>query len=285
MPRKQDLSQYSSSLAKPRQKTKDHPASSGLYEEGQYAKIPTDQIKPNPHQPRQIFDQGALEELAGSIRDKGVLQPIIVRIENGNEIFLVAGERRLRASKLVGLEEIPAVVTKGNPAEIAIIENLQRENLTPIEEAEALARLMQEHSYTQEQLANIVKKDRTTVTRILSLNRLPAEIKTECARAHIYPRRLLVEIAKQETPDAMTELFEQVKEGGLSSDQLRERTKKGKPRSPRRTGIEAFCGRVDSLSKNIGQMSLDGITGTDKLKIAESLGRLKSQIDRFLESV
>ena len=151
----------------------------GVYE------IPLGRIQPNPYQPRKYFDETALSELAESIKANGVIQPIVIRQDKDNELYLVAGERRLKAAQLAGLESIPAILTEGNPIEISLIENLQRENLKPVEEAEALEKMIKEFSYTQEQLASVIGKARSTVTEILSLNKLPEPVKDECRRADI----------------------------------------------------------------------------------------------------
>ena len=127
-----------------------------------------DLIRFNPNQPRKSFDEDSLAELAASIERHGLIQPITVqRLTDGDGYVIVAGERRFRAFQRLGRETIPAIVTTGNADEIALIENLQREDLKPIEEAEALARLMEIHQYNQEQLAQVVGKKRNTVNEIL----------------------------------------------------------------------------------------------------------------------
>ncbi|PZX03736.1 ParB family chromosome partitioning protein [Psychrobacillus insolitus] len=136
-------------------------------------------IKPNPFQPRKVFDEEALKELAESIKEHGVLQPIIIR-KKGSKFEIVVGERRYRASQEVGLEEIPAVVRELNDQqmmELAILENLQREDLTPIEEAEAYQKLMEHLSLTQEQLAFRLGKSRPHIANHIRLLSLPEEVR------------------------------------------------------------------------------------------------------------
>jgi ParB family chromosome partitioning protein len=136
-----------------------------------------EKVMPNPYQPRRIFDRGSLEELAGSIRDYGVLQPISVRLINGYSYELVAGERRLRACKMAGIEAIPAIVVNisdQDSAILAIIENLQRQNLHFFEEAEGFQQLMTDYRFTQEALAERVGKNQSTIAnklRVLKLSR------------------------------------------------------------------------------------------------------------------
>ena len=136
--------------------------------------IPVGSIQPNPYQPRREFDEEGLQELAGSIREKGVLQPITVR-DTDQGFELVAGERRWRAAQIAGLREIPALVrglSDREVMEIALIENLQREDLNPIEEAEAYQVLMREFGLTQEEVAKAVGKGRPTIANRLRLLRL-----------------------------------------------------------------------------------------------------------------
>lgn len=137
-------------------------------------------IEPNKNQPRQVFDDDSLSELADSIRDHGVLQPLIVRPLSDGSYQLVAGERRWRASRLAGLTEVPVIVralTDSEVAVIALIENLQRENLNPIEEAEGISRLIEEYAFTQEQAAEKLGKSRSAVTNTLRLMALPERVR------------------------------------------------------------------------------------------------------------
>lgn len=140
--------------------------------------IPVSEIRPNPYQPRKVFDTDALNDLASSIKEHGVFQPIIVKKSiKGYE--LIAGERRLRASKIAGIEKIPAIIrdfTDEEMMEIALLENLQRENLSAIEEAEAYQTLMTQLQLTQEDLSKRVGKSRSHITNLLGLLRLPSEI-------------------------------------------------------------------------------------------------------------
>lgn len=145
--------------------------------------IAIDRITPNPENPRVWFDGPALEELAESIREHGVLTPLLVRRDDRGEYVLVAGERRLRASGLAGMEEVPCWVRDDvgskEQLELALVENVQREDLDPIETAEAYRRLCEDHGMTQEQVARRVGKDRATVANAIRLLRLPAFALTE----------------------------------------------------------------------------------------------------------
>ena len=141
--------------------------------------IPVDQIFPNPSQPRMEMDDISLEELANSIREHGIIQPLILTKDDGYDRYtLIVGERRLRAAKLVGLESVPAVVRQANDQErleLALIENIQRENLSPLESAQAYLKLQEEFGLTQDQVAERVGKSRVAVTNIIRLLKLPKE--------------------------------------------------------------------------------------------------------------
>ncbi|HHW56269.1 MAG TPA: nucleoid occlusion protein [Clostridia bacterium] len=144
--------------------------------------LPIDSIRPNPYQPRKNFDIKNLQELAESIKAYGVLQPITVRMLNNNSYELVAGERRLKASKLAGLTEIPAIIVNAqeeDAAILALIENLQRENLNFIEEAEGYYNLINDHHLTQEQLAKMLGKSQSTIANKLRILKLSREIKEQ----------------------------------------------------------------------------------------------------------
>lgn len=143
--------------------------------------IPVDQIDVNPNQPRKVFDSNALQELTASIKASGVIQPVVVRRVNGS-YQLIAGERRWRAARQAGLERIPAVVrdaTDVESLEIALVENLLREDLNPMEEAEAYHKLLAQFGWTQEQLAQRVGRDRSSIANALRLLRLPEPIQAD----------------------------------------------------------------------------------------------------------
>ena len=143
--------------------------------------LPISSIRPNPHQPRKDFDDAALRDLAESLRQSGLLQPVVVR-RMGDGYQLIVGERRWRAAKMAGIERIPAIVreaTDSESLELALVENLLREDLNPIEEAEAYQRLLAEFGWTQEELAQRVGRDRSTVANCLRLLKLPEPIQTD----------------------------------------------------------------------------------------------------------
>lgn len=150
--------------------------------------IPIEKLNPNPKQPRQNFVKEPLDELANSIREKGVIQPILVRKTKDGEFEIIAGERRWRAAQLAGLKEVPAVIKSSDDQEVlelALIENIQRENLNPVEEAEAYEYLIQKYNLTQNDLAKKVGKERTTVTNVLRLLQLDPSVRQMVSKGEI----------------------------------------------------------------------------------------------------
>ncbi|MBQ1809739.1 MAG: ParB/RepB/Spo0J family partition protein, partial [Erysipelotrichaceae bacterium] len=179
--------------------------------------LPISEIRPNPYQPRKNFDQDKLKELAESIREHGVFQPIIVRKAiDGYE--LIAGERRLRASKLAGKEDIPAIVVEFSDQEmmeISLLENIQREDLNAVEEAAAYSQLIEKIGYTQEELAKHIGKSRTHITNMLRLLRLPDDIKEKVRSGKLSYGQARTLLAAEDE-EKMHELAERAVREGLS---------------------------------------------------------------------
>ena len=174
-------------------------------------------IRPNPDQPRRTVEPEALADLARSIERHGLLQPIVVRAldERTDHYLLVAGQRRFLAHRSLGRETIFAIVTDGDADELALIENLQREDLSPIDEADAMARLMARHRYTQEQLGQVLGRRQSTISESLSLAGLPETIKEDYrTSANPVAKAVLVELARIRPPDRQLELWQELREGG-----------------------------------------------------------------------
>ena len=150
-------------------------------EESTIKNIPLDEIQPNPYQPRKDFDQEKLKELADSIREHGVVQPVILAPGNDGKYIIIAGERRWRAARMAGFESVPALIKETDEKtllQIALIENLQRDDLNPIEEANAYKKLIDDFQLTQEELAKRLGKNRTTIANTLRLLNLPPKVKS-----------------------------------------------------------------------------------------------------------
>jgi ParB family transcriptional regulator, chromosome partitioning protein len=196
--------------------------------------IPVSLIEQNPLQPRTVFDAGRLQELANSVLANGIIQPLIVR-RKGDHYELIAGERRLRAAKIALLERVPVIVqdyADGSLLEIALIENIQREDLNPIETAQALDRLAREMGLSHEEIAQRTGKDRTTITNLIRLLRLPNEIQVLVAE-----RRLSMGHARAvlglPTPELQLQLAEKAAAQGYSVRQVERLVQKvNEPRDP-----------------------------------------------------
>lgn len=202
---------------------------SAAYEKGKLYNLAIADLHPDPDQPRKYFDEQALTELNASIEKHGVLQPVLVRQSGDGSLLLVSGERRYQASILAGCETIPAIFTDGEPAEISIIENLLREDLTAIEEAEAIERLRAVHEYTLADLAGVLGKSDATLSETLSINKLPQEVKDDCRNNPKTLKSILVLIARQKTSEKMTALYSRYKESGLTCGEIKRVTAKPKP--------------------------------------------------------
>jgi ParB family transcriptional regulator, chromosome partitioning protein len=196
--------------------------------------VPIDLIDPNPNQPRQVM--GDLSELMASIAEKGIIEPLVLR-QRGERFQIIAGERRYQAAVQVGLKELPGVIREADDNEImevALVENLQRKDLTPFEEAEAMHVLAQRCGYTHEMLARKLGKSRTAVTESLSLQAMPDEVKNLCRLADISSKSLLLQVVRQSDSQKMIALVERISaQGGTTREEVRKATAKAKPGRPK----------------------------------------------------
>jgi ParB family chromosome partitioning protein len=199
--------------------------------------VPIDTIDPNPDQPRQVM--GDLSELMASIAEKGVIEPLVVR-QRGDRYQIVAGERRYQAAVRVGLRELPVVIREVDDTEIievALVENIQRKDLGPFEESEAMSSLATRCGYTHEDLAKRLGKSRTTVTESLALATMPDEVRNLCRLADISSKSLLLQIVRQQTPEKMIAFVEQLtrdgQHSGVTREQARKALSKPKPGRPK----------------------------------------------------
>lgn len=166
---------------------------------------------------------GDLSELMASIAEKGIIEPLIVRQQRGR-FQIIAGERRYQAAVQVGIEEVPVIirdVDDGELIEIALIENIQRKDLTPFEEAEALGSLADKFNYTHEQLARRLGKSRTSITESLSLNGMPEEVKRLCRLSDINSKSILLQVVRQAEPQKMLDLVDQIAKTGMTRAEAR----------------------------------------------------------------
>ena len=197
--------------------------------------IPIDKIRPNPDQPRKNI--GDVRELSDSIREKGVLEPLLVRyIPHDDTYYIISGERRYHASKAAGLRELPCIEKIADDAEtleLALIENLQRKDLTPFEEADGLQRLADQFDYTHEDIARKIGRARSSVTETLSIRLIPDSVRRSCLEQGIVSKSLLLQIARQPNEKKMDEMVHRIAQGGLTRDEARRARKEETESAPR----------------------------------------------------
>lgn len=253
----------------------------GKSEDRDYFLCAIDTIAPNPCQPRKRMDDTALHGLAESIREKGVLLPLVVRQTQDEMFEIIAGERRWRAAKLAGLDEVPVLVKDVSPLdqlEMALVENIQRQDLNPLEEAEAYLRLVNEFNLTQDEVAKRVGKERSTVANALRINQLPDFAKEDLASGMLTMghARVLLSLPDEES---MREARDQIMDQGLNVRQAEElvRQKKNKPvavRKPvKRSRLQLPEGYCKSLTSDLTRYL------ETKVRIVQSGARGKVEIE------
>jgi ParB/RepB/Spo0J family partition protein len=239
-----------------------------------FAAVPIAVIKPNPLQPRQHFDEASLDDLADSIRARGLLQPIIVRRERDGGYTLIAGERRLRAAERAGVGLVPAILSDDDLLEVALEENVQREDLSPLEEAEALAALASERGLSHADLARVIHKSRPYVSNTLALTRLPREVKQEYfADGAVVSREILISIARQETPEAMRALWRRVRLESMSVRSFRHQQTKRESR-PTADALRA----TRKLTRSLRAIDVSTLAGAEAKVMRRALLRASRTI-------
>ncbi|HEY4394850.1 MAG TPA: ParB/RepB/Spo0J family partition protein [Polyangia bacterium] len=256
--------------------------------------IAVEEIHPSAGQPRTVFDDARLDELAASIKTQGIIQPLIVRARAGQDGYeLIAGERRWRAAQRAGLHEVPAVVRDVAPTqafEMALVENLQREDLNPLEEAAGYQRLVDEFGYTQEQLSERVGKDRSTVANALRLLRLPEGVRALLAEGRLsmgHARALL----GLEAAAAMEKLARRVVAGELSVRKVEELVRRARSEAKPPTTPAPAAARGPSVSARDLAMRLTRSLGTrvEVVEVGQERGQIAihyhslDQLDALLE--
>ena len=251
--------------------------SPGVPPESRVWNIPIEKLHPSQFQPRQNFDAEKLEELANSIRGQGILQPIVARKLSEGAFEIIAGERRWRAAQLAGLRDVPVILktlSNKDTLELAIIENVQREDLNPIEEAEAYLRLSQEFGLNHQQIADRVGKDRATVANSLRLLALPSQVRSMVLEGSISQGHAKVILSLSES-QKMVQVAKKAQEEGLSVRQLEKVVQafknlaQDKPQSPEVALADKMAVQLaDELQKNLGtKVTIDYRQGKGKVTI------------------
>jgi ParB family chromosome partitioning protein len=244
--------------------------------------VPLDAVQPNPEQPRKHFAEQKLVELAASILERGLLQPIVVR-RHGDGYQLLAGERRFRAARLAGLDRLPAVVREGGDAlEIALIENLQREDLAPLEEAEALAALIERHAYSHREIADLLGKSRPYVSNTLSLTRLPDQVKADLRReGTTFSREILMGLARQPDVASALALWSRLKLDAMSVRRFRDhQAGASRPLRPVRDAVIA----ARRLNRNLRRLRTLTVQPEEMSGLRRVLRRTRRLVDGLMDA-
>jgi len=245
--------------------------------------LPLRDVRANPDQPRKHFDEEKIAELSASIKAHGLLQPIVVRrVADGFE--LIAGERRLRAAQLAEIDRLPALVREvEDPLELALIENLQREDLSALEEAEGLAALIARHGYSHREVADLLGKSRPYVSNTLALTRLPGAVKDDLQRdGTSISREILMGVARQEDPEAALALWRRLQVGLLSVRRFRE--EKLGPR-PERPAVAEVLAAARRLNRALARLLAEEPSAPDAPRLARALRRTSRLIKRQLDAI
>jgi ParB family transcriptional regulator, chromosome partitioning protein len=250
----------------------------GLYEKGKLYQLPLNDILTDPNQPRKVMEAPALDELAASIGKHGILEPILFRRHDDGNLIVVAGERRIAAARKAGLSFVPAIYIEGNCSEIALVENLLRQDLTAVEEAEALQRLMEQQKYTHEQLSGVIGKARTTISDILLINRLPQEIRDDCRGNRLISKKILIEIARKKQERAMFTAYNSYKRKHQEAKNVR----REKSSVNSATLFIAMGVMADRLQNKLSNSDMTGCDEEGVNQLHSKLVNLKDRIDAFL---
>lgn len=239
-------------------------------------------IRPNPNQPRKIFDEESLKELAQSIKDYGQLQPIILKYDDDepDTYILVAGERRYRAHQILNKQEVYAIVIDGSLDEIALVENVQRQDLHPLELAESLKRLMEKHTWTQDRLAEAIGKNRRTINEALKLNALPDDIKEECRALGTEVSKIaLLQIARIEDPVQQRALWTHVKSGDLTTRDLQTHRKRATTHKSQPSPVKQVLASGNGFASKLRALSPKDLNDDEYYNLLKLTREIASLLD------
>jgi len=249
------------------------------YIKGRIYKIEVGLLQPDPQQPRKYFDPEALNELTASVRKLGVLQPVLFRQDDQGALFLVAGERRLIASQRAGLTKIPGIYVEGKYREISLVENILRENLTPVEEAEGMKLLMAEEGYSQTQLAEMLGKTQSSVSKTMTIANLPEDILAQVRGNPNIPKTMLLEAASARTEKGMRTIFNRY--------MTREAKKAAAAAAakPRSSHEAAIINQVVLFQDKLFKVDLSNWNEENRQDLAVALQDVRAAADRLLREI
>jgi len=249
------------------------------YLKGQIYDLDVNALQADPQQPRKHLDPEALNELTASIQKHGVLQPILFRRDDQGTLFIVAGERRVAASKQAGIATIPGIFVEGNHREISLVENILRENLTPVEEAEGMKLLMVEEGYNQNQLADMLGKTQSSVSKTLTITNLPEDILSQARSNPNIPKTVLMEAAGAKTEKGMRTVFARY---------LAQEAKKSAaptPAKPKVSKETALIRQAVSFNDKLANLQLEDWNEENRQDLAVALGKIWQSTTRHLQTM
>jgi ParB family chromosome partitioning protein len=253
-------------------------ATNETYTPGQLYLINLSDLLPDPDQPRKYLDPAALAEMVDSIKEHGIIQPPTFRIDEGGLKYIVTGERRCTAARMAGLTEIAVLYSDSvNYDEISLVENILRSDLTAVEEAEAMDRLMKKHSFSQDELAKKFSKTQASISGTLSLTKLPPEILDDCRKDPSMPKRVLIEIARKKQARSMVTAYQKYK-AGLNPQK---KTETG----ARLSVVQNVCNIVDATGQKISGLDITGVTHEERDSFANALDALKQIIESKFQTM
>lgn len=250
------------------------------FTKGRIYKLNPADLLPDPQQARKFMDPNGLQELAASIRKHGVLEPILFRQEEESKLFIVAGERRTAAVKMAGLATIPGIYVDGDHREISLVENLLRVDLTPVEEAEALEALMKEKGYSQYNLSDMIGKSQPAIAQIVSLNRLPVDVKDQCRTNPNIPRSALLEVVKCKTEQRMLNAFNK-----MIAQRAAAEAGTTKPGAIRLSKVPALIKQVNGLNERLVDLPVNEWKEEDRQDFALALRDIRRTTGSLLAAI
>jgi ParB family chromosome partitioning protein len=241
-------------------------------------KTPIADFQPDPNQPRKYFDETALLELSESIKQYGVLQPIIYYVSETGQKTIVAGERRYQAAKLAGLTEIPAISIESNDADkVAIIENILRQDLTPLEEAEALQRLKDKYKYSNEKLAQVFTKSPSNISETLLITKLPDTIKENCRNRPEILKRDLIKIARMRSEAGQINTFNKLINYKPENEESKNEEQDGKE------NYKLTLGFIKSLTSKLNKSNIIISNDEERANMKNQLELLSGAISNYMD--
>jgi ParB family chromosome partitioning protein len=253
-------------------------ATNETYIAGQLYLIALNELLPDPDQPRKYLDPAALAEMVESIKEHGIIQPPTFRKDAGGLKYIVTGERRCTAARMAGLTEIAVLYSNSaNYDEISLVENILRSDLTAVEEAEAMDRLMKKHSFSQDDLAKKFSKSISSISKTLSINKLPPEVLDDCRKDPATPKRVLIEIAQKKQARSMVTAYQKYKAG------LNPQKKTGT--GARLSVVQNVCSIVDTAGQKISGLDVTGLTHDERDSFANTLDALKQIIETKFQAM